>query len=136
MRILIVSALALALGACTASSRSGLVVGASASEADIRRMIALNVAGAPHFGGWSIIGKPRFTDAGLSPARSAGSMLFGSEGAEYCVSATMIVAGIPQPKSAFVTVYRSGSILTVRVRPGYCTASAPFPELEMMAASR
>jgi hypothetical protein len=55
---------------------------------------------------------------------------------QYCVSATMIVAGIPQPKSAFVSVQRGSSVATARVRPGYCAGQFPFPELEMVGARR
>ncbi|AOO82798.1 hypothetical protein [Bosea vaviloviae] len=136
MKIMFAPALALLLGGCVASGSSGRVVRASAGEAETRWMIASTIASAPHFGGWSIIGKPQFAQAGLAPGRSVGSMLFGSTSEEYCVSATMIVAGIPQRKSAFVTVNRSSSVATARVRPGYCTATAPFPELEMVSIRR
>jgi hypothetical protein len=113
-----------------AERSSPRVARASAGEADIRQMIAATVASNPRFGGWSIIGAPRFVDARLSPQRRFGGA-FGGNAEEYCVSATMIVAGIPQPKSAYVTVYRTNSVATARVRPGNCTGRFPFPELEL-----
>ena len=116
-----------------AGQGSARVAHASAGEAEIRRMIAATVASNPHFGGWSIIGAPRFTNARLSPERRFGGAFGGGE-EEYCVSATMIVAGIPQPKSAYVSVYRTRAISTARVRPGYCTGRHPFPELEQAGA--
>jgi hypothetical protein len=133
MKVMLAAISAAALAGCVASSGSGgmRVVRASAGSDEIRWMIAATVANDPHFGGWSVIGAPKFSGARMSPGKAFGG-LFGGADEQYCVSATMIVAGIPQPKS----VQRGSSVATARVRPGYCAGQFPFPELEMVGARR
>jgi len=112
------------------------IAAASATEENIRWAIAANVAASPHFGSMSIIGTARLTDAMISGPMRRASFFGDGEANSYCVSATMTVAGIPQPKSAYASVVHGASAVDVKVSPGWCTGTHPFPELEIVSSRR
>lgn len=112
------------------------IAAASATEENIRWVIAANVAASPHFGSLSIVGTARLTDAKISAPTRRLSFFGDGPGETYCVSATMTVAGIPQPRSAYATVVRGALALDVTLSQGWCTATYPFPELEVVSSRR
>jgi hypothetical protein len=112
------------------------IAAASATEEKIRWVIAANVAASPHLGSMSIIGTARLTDAAISAPMRRPSFFGNGQGETYCVSATMTVAGIPQPKSVYATVIRDASTVDVAVSQGWCTGTYPFPELEIVSSRR